>query len=99
MDVTPLRSSYALLDRAIFAVYRGGRNIGLVDRLARAYQSFHFSDHVDAGGLRFDYLLRPGRATTTNAIRLLEHLHYPDEIVENARNKAFGGPERGSSSE
>ena len=52
----------------------------------------HFSDHVDDRGLHFDYLLRPGKATTTNAIRLLEYLSYPGEIVEGARNKAFGGP-------
>ena len=38
----------------------------------------------------FRYLLRPGGATTTNAIRLLEYLSYPSEIVDNARTKAFG---------
>ncbi len=89
--------SYLAKNNAVVVV--ATHDVELVDRLTRSYESFHFSDHVDADGLRFDYLLRPGRATTTNAIRLLEHLHYPDEIVENARNKAFGGPKRGSSSE
>ena len=65
-------------------------DVELVDRLARSYACCHFSDYVDDGGLHFDYLLRTGKATTTNAIRLLEYLSYPSEIVVNARSKAFG---------
>ena len=89
--------SYLAKNNAVVVV--ATHDVELVDRLARSYESFHFSDHLDTGGLRFDYRLRPGRATTTNAIRLLEHLHYPDEIVKNARSKAFGRPARGSSVE
>jgi len=65
-------------------------DVELVDRLAQSYTSYHFSDYVDDNGLHFDYLLRPGKATTTNAIRLLEYLSYPGEIVDSARTKAFG---------
>lgn len=89
--------SYLAKNNAV--VVAATHDVELVDRLARSYKNFHFSDHVDSDGLRFDYRLRPGRATTTNAIRLLEHLHYPDEIVENARSKAFKRPARGSSVE
>jgi DNA mismatch repair ATPase MutS len=66
-------------------------DIELVDRLMLTYASYHFSDAVDDHGLHFDYRIRPGRATTTNAIRLLEYLGYPDVIVENARMKALAG--------
>jgi len=52
------------------------------------YSMYHFSDDVDDKGLHFDYHIRPGKATTTNAIRLLDYLGYPKEIVENARGKA-----------
>jgi DNA mismatch repair ATPase MutS len=65
-------------------------DIELVDRLAGSHASYHFSDYVDDQGLHFDYLMRPGKATTTNAIRLLEYLGYPREIVDKARTKAFG---------
>ena len=85
------------LGRNNAVVVAATHDVELVDRLAQSYENFHFSDHVDTGGLHFDYRLRPGRATTTNAIRLLEHLHYPDEIVENARRKAFKRPDHGSS--
>jgi len=63
-------------------------DIELVDRLTPFYSMYHFSDDVDDKGLHFDYHIRPGKATTTNAIRLLDYLGYPKEIVENARGKA-----------
>ena len=65
-------------------------DVELVNRMSQSYASYHFSDYVDDNGLHFDYLLRSGKATTTNAIRLLEYLSYPGEIVEEARTKAFG---------
>ena len=61
----------------------------IVDRLTPSYSSYHFSDDVDDKGLHFDYRIRPGKATTTNAIRLLDYLGYPKEIVEKARTKAL----------
>jgi hypothetical protein len=66
-------------------------DVELVDRLASSYSSYHFRDHVDDRGLHFDYLLQAGKATTTNAIRLLEFLRYPPEIVEDAQKAAFYG--------
>ena len=36
----------------------------------------------------FNYLLQPGRATTRNAIRLLDMLGYDQELVKNAGNAA-----------
>jgi DNA mismatch repair ATPase MutS len=53
-----------------------------LDRTARLV---HFSESVDeAGGMSFDYRLRPGLATSRNALRLMQlvgiELH-PDERV------------------
>lgn len=39
-------------------------------------------------GVSFDYLVKPGPATTRNAIELLSVLHYPQEIITKAKNEA-----------
>ena len=44
---------------------------GLADRLAPAAVNVHFEDHFTGGKMTFDYRLRPGRATGTNALALM----------------------------
>ena len=44
---------------------------GLADRLAPAAANVHFEDQLVAGRMTFDYRLRPGRATGTNALALM----------------------------
>ncbi len=68
--------------------------VTLAEKLREAYETYHFSHRVSGDGLIFDYRLRPGAATTTNAIHLLELLEYPQEIVDNARQKAQKGSRR-----
>jgi len=43
----------------------------LVDLLPDCYSAFHFGDAIGPDGLTFDHQLRPGPATTRNAIALL----------------------------
>jgi DNA mismatch repair ATPase MutS len=67
--------AYLVDQRAIGAV--STHDLALVDdpRLARSAVSVHFTDMVgegpDAPPMSFDYQLRPGVATTTNALRLM----------------------------
>ena len=63
-------------------------DLHLAHRLLPGFDSYHFTDHVDEQGLRFDYLLRRGITSTSNAIRLLEVLGYPREITDRARQAA-----------
>jgi len=42
---------------------------------------------TDEKGLKFDYVLKPGVATTGNAIALLEYLGYAREITQEAKRK------------
>lgn len=46
--------------------------------LSGSARQVHFTEQVDAGGgapsMTFDYRLRPGPATSTNALRLLESM-------------------------
>ncbi|MEY4635901.1 MAG: hypothetical protein RJA55_1699 [Acidobacteriota bacterium] len=57
----------------------------LVDLLAGTYVPYHFTDTVDAGGMRFSHRLEPGKATPRNAIALLEGRGAPAELVAQAR--------------
>jgi len=60
----------------------------LAIRLNDTCEFYHFTDNVDETGLKFDYLLKPGVATTRNAVALLKYLGYPKEIIENASEKS-----------
>lgn len=57
----------------------------LSDMLKENYDFYHFSEDVDSeNGLKFDYKLKKGISKTRNAIKLLEYVGYPKEIVENS---------------
>lgn len=56
----------------------------LVDLLRETYSAYHFGDEIGADGLRFDHRLRPGPATTRNAIALLRLHGAPDSLIERA---------------
>jgi DNA mismatch repair ATPase MutS len=45
----------------------------------------HFQEHLQDGGVSFDYRLRPGPATTRTALRILEQEGYPKALLERAR--------------
>ena len=56
----------------------------LVDLLAGPYAPFHFGDALTDQSLTFDFRLRPGRATSRNAIALLRLNGAPPALVERA---------------
>jgi DNA mismatch repair ATPase MutS len=60
----------------------------LVGLLAGRYEPYHFTDRVDDAGVHFDYTIRPGSATTRNAIALLKMRGAPADLVEYALIRA-----------
>lgn len=57
----------------------------LSDMLKENYDFYYFSEEVDSkNGLKFDYKLKKGISKTRNAIKLLEFVGYPKEIIDNA---------------
>lgn len=52
--------------------------------LENYYENMHFTEEVTADTISFDYKIKPGRATTRNAIRLLDLLGFEKEVVEDA---------------
>ncbi|NLY11461.1 MAG: hypothetical protein GX020_07250 [Firmicutes bacterium] len=59
-------------------------DLELTEILADCYINYHFSEKVGSQGLEFDYRLKDGPSTTSNALALLEYLGYPPEIVKKA---------------
>ncbi len=58
--------------------------------LGQGFNLYHFQENPDVEGF-FDYRLRPGRATERNAIRLLERMGFPEEVVRSAMTFASDG--------
>lgn len=57
----------------------------LTDLLKNKYDFYYFSENVDnKEGLSFDYKLKSGVVKSRNAIRLLDYMGYPKEIVNEA---------------
>ena len=52
------------------------------------FRSYHFEEDVRDGDVYFNYKLQAGKATTRNAIRLLELIGYDNEIIERASAQA-----------
>ncbi len=53
--------------------------------LNQQYKTFHFQEDVDSDGLKFDYQIKTGLPSQTNAIKLLEFVEFPREVVEEAK--------------
>lgn len=60
----------------------------LCSLLADCYDLYHFTETVGETEMTFDYRLRPGPATSRNAIRLLGLLGFPETVVEGAQRRA-----------
>jgi len=63
----------------------------LIEIVSRAFMNYHFSEEIeDDRGISFDYQLLEGPSTHHNAIKLLRHVGYPDEITEAADRRMSG---------
>lgn len=75
--------SYINKGKAICIVATHDRELS--DMLKENYDFYHFSEEVDSeNGLKFDYKLKKGISKTRNAIKLLEYIGYPKEIIKNS---------------
>ncbi len=81
--------SYLAHENAL--VLAATHDLDLAEKLQGLYRCYHFTDQVREEGLIFDFKLKEGIATTRNAIRLLEYLEYPAEIVSQAHRVAGEG--------
>lgn len=63
-------------------------DIELTELLGTEFDNYHFEEDVRDGDVYFNYRLQQGKATTRNAIRLLELMGYDSEIIERANAQA-----------
>lgn len=76
------------LSRSHVLPFAATHDIELSYILNGIYENYHFEEEVLEKEVVFNYLLKPGRATTRNAIRLLEMLGYDKALVEDAGRAA-----------
>ena len=63
-------------------------DIELTDLLQDYYDNYHFEEDIREGDVFFNYKLMNGKATTRNAIKLLEIMGYDPEIIKQAAGQA-----------
>lgn len=63
-------------------------DVELTEMTANLFDNFHFQEHITDSGIHFDYRIYPERATTKNAIRLLDFLKYDPRIIQDANSLA-----------
>ena len=63
-------------------------DIELTDLLNKEYDNYHFEEDIRDGDVFFNYQLQSGKATTRNAILLLEIMGYHSDIIEKATKQA-----------
>ena len=71
-------------------------DIELCDLLKGCYGMVHFEEQVGEKDMLFDYVMREGKATSRNAINLLQLIGFDQKIVDNAHKKASGYLETGT---
>ena len=70
-------------------------DIELTDLLKEQYENYHFDEEIKEDDVLFNYLIKPGKATSRNAIRLLSLMGFPENIIDKANNMAKDFTENG----
>lgn len=70
-------------------------DIELAELLKDRFDNYHFEEEIKDGDISFEYRLLEGKATTRNAIRLLELMGYSEEITQKALERARNFTETG----
>ena len=69
-------------------VFAATHDVELTAMLEKLYTNKHFDEEIEDGKILFSYILKDGRATTRNAIRLLSVMGYDDEVIDKAEETA-----------
>ena len=83
--IAAAKAILSYLNRSNNIVIVSTHDIELSHLLESEYELYHFSESIENSTLHFHYKLKRGRLTTRNAIRILELVNYPQEIVDEAR--------------
>lgn len=78
----------ASLGTAGILCFAATHDIELTELLGDQFDNYHFEEEVKDGDVVFNYRLLSGKATTRNAIRLLELMGYDESIIKLANAQA-----------
>ena len=62
-------------------------DIEITEYVNSDYKCYHFEEDANSNGLIFDYKIKNGVSTSTNAIKVLKILGYPENIIEGATRR------------
>ncbi|MBQ8232991.1 MAG: hypothetical protein IJZ34_13870 [Lachnospiraceae bacterium] len=76
------------LGQGMVMCFAATHDIELTELLKEEYENYHFEEEIRDGDIYFNYQLLKGKATTRNAIRLLEIMGYKEAIIKQATQMA-----------
>ncbi len=76
-------------------VFAATHDIELTHILKNDYSNYHFQERIEEDNIIFDYKLYQGKAISKNAIKLLNMLGYPKNIIRSAEDAAEEFLEKG----
>ncbi|WP_102400224.1 MutS-related protein [Haloimpatiens massiliensis] len=62
-------------------------DLEITNMVRETYYNYYFTENVTKEGLNFEYKIREGISPTRNAVKILEYLGYPEEIINNINNR------------
>lgn len=69
-------------------VFAATHDLELTELIVSFYKNYHFKEEVsEEDGISFNYKLLDGPSTTRNAVTLLRHVGYPNEIADRADSR------------
>ena len=83
------------LSRQNVMCFAATHDIELTHMLVDDYSNYHFTENVQKNDIQFSYELLKGRATSRNAIQLLNIIGFEKSIVKNADELAHKFMEQG----
>ena len=54
----------------------------IAESMEDSFETYHFTERIESDRLIFDYKIKPGIVDHQNAIRILRHIGYPEDIMK-----------------
>jgi DNA mismatch repair ATPase MutS len=83
--IAAAKAILSYLNKHEHIVFVSTHDVELTAMLENEYQLYHFTETVNNDGLDFDHKIKPGALKTRNAIKILDMLDFPEEIISEAK--------------
>lgn len=86
--IASAKAVLSYLEKSNSKIFVSTHDLELTHLLADKFELYHFSEHIENEKILFDYKLKNGIPSKSNAIRILELNNFPDEIISEAKQIA-----------